>query len=129
MVLACVPSVPLADHIDAGDHPLGAAQRSSLLQKVAGASRHRVPYSQQDELASAGRLARRVLGAQRQRAPGAEPVTVEESGAPRRTALKIKRRETSSVEQMQEELEEDDVGYFVQSRVLLRSHTRSSEEL
>ena len=59
--MACAPSVLLADHIDAGDHPLEAAQRSSFLQKVASASRHRVPYSQQDELASAGRLARRFL--------------------------------------------------------------------
>ena len=80
--LACAPSVLLADHIDAGDHPLEAAQRSSLLQKVASSSRHRVPYSQQDELASAERLARSVLSAQRQRAFGAEPVTVEESGPP-----------------------------------------------
>ena len=85
-------SVVVSSHIDAGDQPLEAAQRSSLLQKVASASRHRVPYSQQDELPSAGRLARRVHSAQRQRACGAEPVTVEESGAPRRTPLKIKRR-------------------------------------
>ena len=59
-------------------------------------------YSQQDELASAGCLAGRVLSAQRQRACGAQPVMVEESGAPRRTALKLKRRDTSSVEQMQD---------------------------
>ena len=61
-------SVVVSSHIDAGDHPVEAVQRSSLLQKVASASCHRVPYSQQDELAFAGRLTRRVLKAQRQRA-------------------------------------------------------------
>ena len=40
----------VSGHIHAGDHPLEAVQRFSSLQKVASASCHRVPYSQQDEL-------------------------------------------------------------------------------
>ena len=59
-------SMIVSSHIDAGDHPLEAVQRSSSLQKVASASSHRVPYSEQDELASAGRFACCFLNAQRQ---------------------------------------------------------------